>query len=165
MYSNSYCEGQDKTLELLKAMIGNIHPELKGAGKNIKIDHDERLGAALHSSLYSDKEIIDATQDKLLKKSWAFFVSLENTLFASDNPIVVINLRKLEAVTVDFSMPGAQIIFPVSGNILLSMWDNDCFAHKKRILNGFNLMVLYLLKAHKKMLHPRLLIKRLVLRP
>ncbi len=62
MHYNSYRESQDKTLELLKVMIGDIHPELKGAGKNIKIDHDERFGAALHSSLYSDKEIIDATQ-------------------------------------------------------------------------------------------------------
>lgn len=32
MHQNSYREGQDKTLELLKVMIGNINPELKGAG-------------------------------------------------------------------------------------------------------------------------------------
>ena len=80
------------------------------------------------------------TQDRLLNKSWAFLVSPENLLYTSDNPIVIINRLKIPAIAGDLTLKGAQIIFPISGNILLSMWDDDYFDHQKHLVNCFNLI-------------------------
>jgi len=87
-------------------------------------------------------------QDRLLNKYWAILVSAENNLFTSDNPLVVINRLGVDAAAGDLTMRGAQIIFPISGNIALSMWDRDCFDHGKHVQDGFNLITKQEIRTH-----------------
>ncbi len=138
MHYDAHEKSEEKSLEIIKAILISENPEFEGMGDNIVVNHDEDFGAVIHSWLYSDPEVVNLTQDRLLNKSWAFLVSPSNLLFSSDNPIVIINRLKIPAIAGDLTLKGAQIIFPISGNILLSMWDDDCFDHQKYLVNGFN---------------------------
>ena len=147
MHYNSYQKAQDKRLEIIKAFLISENPELEPS-RDLKFKHDERYGAVLHSFLYTDAEIVNTMQDRLLKKSWAILASTENNLFTSDNPLVVINRLGIEAAAGDLTMRGAQIIFPIVGNLAISMWDHDYFDHEKHVLDGFNLITSKEIRTH-----------------
>lgn len=138
MHYDAHKKGQEKRLEIIKALLISKHSEFEGIGDNIVLKHDEGFGAVIHSWLYSDPKMVNLIQDRLLNKSWAFLVSPDNQLYTSDNPIVIINRLKIPAIVGDLTLRGAQIIFPIARNILLSMWDHDYFDHQKYLLNGFN---------------------------
>jgi hypothetical protein len=152
MHFNSYRKAQDKRLEIIKAFIISENPELEPS-RDLKFKHDEAYGAVLHSFLYTDTGIVNTFQDRLLKKSWAILVSPENNLFTSDNPLVVINRSGVEAAAGDLTMRGAQIIFPIAGNMALSMWDEACFDHEKHLLDGFNLITAEEVRTHNLYLY------------
>jgi hypothetical protein len=147
MHYNSYEKAQDKRMEIIKAFLISENPELEQS-RDLKFKHDERYGAVLHSFLYSDPEVVNTTQDRLLKKSWTIWVSPKNNLFTSDNPLIVINRLRVDAPAGDLTMHGAQIIFPISGNLALSMWDHDGFDHGKHVLDGFNLITSQEMRTH-----------------
>lgn len=147
MHYSSYKKGREKSLEIIKAFIISQNPELEPS-RDLKFIHEEGYGAVLHSFLYTDTEIVNTIQDRLLNKSWAILVSTENNLFTSDNPLIVINRLGVEAAVGDLTMRGAQIIFPISGNLALSMWDRDHFDHGKHLLDGFNLITKKEIRTH-----------------
>jgi hypothetical protein len=147
MHYNSYQKAQDKRLEIIKGFLINENPELEPA-RDLRLEHDELFGAVLHSFLYTDAKIVNTMQDRLLKKSWAILVATKNNLFTSDNPLIVINRLGVNAPAGDLAMRGAQIIFPISGDLALSMWDRDHFDHAKHVLDGFNLITSQEIRTH-----------------
>lgn len=147
MHYSSYQKAQDKRLEIIKTFIISQNPELEPS-RDLKFKHDENYGAVLHSFLYTDTQIVNTMQDRLLKKSWAILASTENNLFTSDNPLIVINRLGVDAAAGGLTMRGAQIIFPISGNLALSMWDRDHFDHGKHVLDGFNLITKQEIRTH-----------------
>ena len=147
MHYSSFQKAQDKRMEIIKAFLISENPELEPS-RGLKFKHDERYGAVLHSFLYTDTRIVNTIQDRLLKKSWAILASTENNLFTSDNPLVVINRLGIEAAAGDLTMRGAQILFPIAGNLAISMWDHDYFDHEKHVLDSFNLITSKEIRTH-----------------
>lgn len=143
-FYKAHQEGEVKRLEIIKTFLISENPELRVAAENIQIRNDPEYGSVVHSWLYSNKDLVDRLANVLSKKAWAFIVSTENQLYSSDNPIVIIPRLKNESYILEgLGMKGAQIIFPITGNILLSMWDEEYFDIENYRKNQFQAMYIH----------------------
>lgn len=140
MYYDAFKKTHEKRLEIIKAFVGNQMPGNQTELDNIQIQHDADYGSLVHSWIYSSQELIDSNQDKLLRKKWAYLVDADNSICTSDNPIVVRPVQGQAFLSGELGLKGAQILFPISGNILLAMWDDKEFDDDKYFLDQFQVV-------------------------
>lgn len=137
-YYSGYRKMKNHRLEVIKSMlVDNNETISKEFIQKIEHVHDEDYASVLHATLYTDAKLLEQKTRQLCNKAWAFLISTDSSLFTSDNPIVIIPKKHSSYFLGDFGTLGAQIIFPISGKILLSMWDRNDFDRLKYSENEF----------------------------
>ncbi|RQP10935.1 MAG: DUF4238 domain-containing protein [Parapedobacter sp.] len=122
---------QRKAFDIYKSAFSKETEEGKLVN-NLKYTSNKDLDSHYHTFVYANESLINQTQDRLLKKKWVFFVWENNTLYTSDNPIVSLQLLKNQPqLMAGLGTNGAQIIFPLSGRVLLVMYDGEQFPKKE----------------------------------
>lgn len=137
MQYDAFKKGNEKRLEIIKAFVGSQMPGNESELDAIQIQHDEDYSSVVHSWIYASRQLIDLNQDKLLRKKWAFWVDEENRFCTSDNPVVVRPAPGQPFLPGELGLKGSQILFPISGKIMLSMWDDSDFNNDKYLLDQF----------------------------
>lgn len=107
----------------------------------IAIDREDDYAPVMHSELFLHEEIIANIQDQLIKKIWKYKIATNGFVFTSDNPILLKpHLDNQTAFCEGFAMKGVEIIFPISKNIILTIWDEDVFVDHIMENNKFNIL-------------------------
>ena len=107
----------------------------------IAMNRDDDYAPVMHSELFLDEELIACIQDQLIKKIWKYRIATNGTVFTSDNPVLLKpHLKNQPAFYEGFAMRGVEIIFPISKNILLTIWDEDVFSDNATENNKFNIL-------------------------
>lgn len=107
----------------------------------IAIDREDDYAPVMHSELFLHEEIIANIQDQLIKKIWKYKIATNGFVFTSDNPILLKpHLDNQTAFCEGFAMKGVEIIFPISKNIIFTIWDEDVFVNHIMENNKFNIL-------------------------
>jgi hypothetical protein len=94
----------------------------------IALNRDDDYAPVMHAELFLNEELIAGIQDQLIKKIWRFRIATNGTVFTSDNPILLKpHLNNQSALYEGFAMKGVEIIFPISRNVVLTIWDEELF--------------------------------------
>ena len=94
----------------------------------IALNSEDDYAPVMHSELFLDEELIADIQDQLIKKIWRYKIAKNGTVFTSDNPILLKpHLENQAAFYEGFAMKGVEIIFPISKNVVLTIWDEEVF--------------------------------------
>lgn len=137
-YWSHFIKSSKARLDLLKSWFSAELSTATAPLNNVSISYDEAGKSIIHSSLFSDQALVDDYQISLLNKYWVFYVSEYETFYTSDRPIIVKpHLPNQQPFLEGFNMHGAEIIFPVTSSVLLSMWDRDYFLEKETQHNKF----------------------------
>lgn len=95
----------------------------------IALNREDDYAPVMHSELFLDEELIAAIQDQLIRKIWRYRIAANGIVFTSDNPILLKpHLKNQNEFYERFAMKGVEIIFPISKNIVLTIWDNEVFS-------------------------------------
>lgn len=137
--SNTYEKAMLEYFDIIKSGIINMNPELDN---NIaKIEYDKDYDTILHSKLYANQEFVSDFATQILTKHWVFYISNNTDFYTSDNPIIVKpHIQNKPNYYDGFGMEGAEIIFPISKSILMTMWDSTHFPEKQKKDNTFELL-------------------------
>lgn len=94
-----------------------------------------------HANLFYDNPKIIEMANLLMNNYWEFSVSKKNNIYTSDFPITVKshveNIRPIFLGLLSFS---SELTFPISKNIVLTIWDRNYFTSKGDNDCKFNLM-------------------------
>lgn len=105
------------------------------------LNRENDYAPVLHSEIFLDEELIGNIQDQILRKNWVYKVLTEDVVFTSDNPIVLKpHLKNQIALYDGFGMKGVEVIFPISKNIVLTIWDEETFTDSKIENDKFSLL-------------------------
>ncbi len=127
---------RDEIAEAFKSHYGNID-----VSKIIALKRDDDYAPVMHSELFLDEELITETQTLLIKKNWRYRVTKNDVVFTSDNPILLNpHLKNQTAFYEGFGMKGVEIIFPISRNIILTIWDDEYFPNYSSENNKFSFL-------------------------
>jgi len=125
--------------EIISAMQ-KVYGEID-CSEPLDLDHDEDYAPVLHAEIFLDEELIANIQDQIIKKIWIYFVANGDAVFTSDNPILLKpHLKNQTPFFEGFGMKGVEIVFPVSKNIILTIWDEELFTDSKLDNNNFKLL-------------------------
>lgn len=110
----------------LSIETGNIDIE------NIQIIPKVESHSQLHAErLFCNQKIINDFTFTLYNKYWEFFVSTDNDILTSDNPIVIKAHKKgVRPLCFGLGAESTEISFPLSKNIVLVIWDKNYFPLK-----------------------------------
>lgn len=107
----------------------------------VALNRDDDYAPVLHSELFLDEELIADIQDFLIKKNWRYRVVTNDNVFTSDNPILLKpHIENQIASYEGFAMKGVEIIFPISKNIILTIWDEEVFPEYTSENNEFSIL-------------------------
>lgn len=138
-YSNAQKKGTAIRAEIIKSILSHEKPELKEGIENIDIKYDEDFDPILHSEIYADEKLYVGIANQIINKHWVYFITNNNDFYTSDNPIIIKpHIEKQKHYYEGFGMRGAEIIFPISSSILLSMWDSAYFETIEQKPDSFN---------------------------
>lgn len=130
MYWFAQRKAQKERNEIVSAMkkaYGNLD-----CNEAIALDREDDYASVLHSEIFLDETLIADIQDHLIKKIWKYKIAIDDAVFTSDNPILLKpHLQNQPAFYDGFGMRGVEIIFPISKNILLTIWDEETFYDNK----------------------------------
>jgi len=100
--------------------------------ENLQIIPKVESHSQLHAvKLFCNQEIIDEFTSTLYHKYWDFFVSTDNDILTSDNPIVIKTHKKgVRPLCSGLGAESTEISFPLSKNIVLVIWDKNYFPSK-----------------------------------
>lgn len=93
-----------------------------------------------HAGMIMDEEFVLEIADSLFNHIWVMYVNKTNRHFyTSDDPVVTIPHKKSEYISYGgFSSEGVEIIFPVSPDLLIAMYDkkwySNCFNDRSFII-------------------------------
>ncbi|TWF39603.1 uncharacterized protein DUF4238 [Chitinophaga polysaccharea] len=133
-----YNSANRKRLDLINAFFKAENPEWKDSMDLVQTNEDREQKAVIHAQIYTSQQLLDEGREILLKKAWGFMVSSSNDLYTSDYPIATISqIPNQPFVFQGLGMKGAQVLFPLASNILLSMYDVECFDNKNFALDSF----------------------------
>ncbi len=105
------------------------------------LNRDDDYAPVLHSEIFLDETIIAGIQDQLVKKIWKYRTVKDDAVYTSDNPILTIpHFENQTFFHEGFGMKGVEIIIPISKNILLTIWDEECFFDLKSENNKFTVL-------------------------
>ncbi|WP_415327514.1 DUF4238 domain-containing protein [Chryseobacterium sp. MMS23-Vi53] len=136
---NLHKDMHTKRCDIIISFLRITNPDLKKA-TNAKLEFDEKSSSALHSNFILDNEWRYTIQEQLSRKIWIFYYTQDNVL-SSDNPILLKPHIKAETSFVDgFGKKGVEIIFPISKNLILTIWDDEYFSNKKDLDNSIQFL-------------------------
>lgn len=131
-YYQAYKKAEQKRFEIIKGFVAGNNPEHKEFINTNSLNQDDDYASVVHSEIYANQALIDGMQDRLREKTWAFLVSETNDLCTSDFPLVVVPLVPRQPPYYNgVGMRGAQIVIPITGNLVISMWDTNLFDYAK----------------------------------
>lgn len=125
--------------DIIKSFLSHENPTLKKEIENIRVEYNEDYDPILHSEMYADEELYVGIANQLLNKHWIYFITKNNDFYTSDNPIIIKpHIEKQRPYYGGIGMRGAEIIFPISSSILLTMWDSNYFEIIEQKHDTFN---------------------------
>lgn len=129
-------EERDEIVSAMRKAYDNID-----CSESLELNHDDDYASVLHSEIFLDEEIIANIQNQIIKKTWVYYVSKEDAVYTSDNPILLKpHLENQTPFYEGFGMKGVEIIFPVSKNIILTILDEGVFTNSQLDNNKFQLI-------------------------
>lgn len=138
-YSDARKKQVDCEIDIIKAFLIHEKPKLKNEIESLQIQYDKAFNPVLHSEMYADEGLYVGIANQIINKHWVFYITDNNDFYTSDNPIVIKPHVKNQAPFYEgFGMYGAEIIFPISSSILLTMLDNNHFKDIEQTSNSFN---------------------------
>jgi len=127
---------QKERNEIVSAMQ-NAYKNIDSSVANA-LNKEEDYSPVLHSEIFLDEELITNIQDQITKKIWIYKMSNKEAVYTSDNPILLkSHIEKQTPFYEGFGMNGVEIIFPISKNIILTIWDEKTFVDRKTENNKF----------------------------
>lgn len=116
---------------------------------SITLEYDDELQSLEHFYIYGDQKLIDSYQDQLVNKIWVFYVTEQNNVYTSDNPILTKpHIANQPCFYSGFGMNGVEVIFPLNDSLVLTMWDEKYFTEKRELDNTFCLIDSKLLREY-----------------
>ncbi|AQG78662.1 DUF4238 domain-containing protein [Spirosoma montaniterrae] len=127
---------RNEILSAMKRIYGDID-----CSEVLALHREDDYAPVLHSEIFLDEKLIADIQDKLVKKIWKYKIAPSDTVFTSDNPILLKPHLKNQAPFYEgFAMKGVEVIFPVSESIILTIWDEETFIDSKAENNTFSFL-------------------------
>lgn len=137
MYWSAQRKAQKERNEIVSAMkraYGDID-----CSEALALSREDDYAPVLHSEIFLDERLISDLQDHLIKKIWKYKIATSDSVFTSDNPFLLKPHHKNQTAFYDgFAMKGVEIIFPISKNILLTIWDKEIFSDNKNENDKFS---------------------------
>lgn len=135
-YWNLHKDLYPKRLEIIKSFLPKTDKNIEV----LNLGFDENYSSALHSHFILDNKWRYFIQEQLINKIWIFYYSEENVI-TSDNPILLKpHIPNKKPFYEGFGMKGVEIIFPISKNIILTIWDENHFSKKKDLNNSIQML-------------------------
>ncbi len=139
MYWSAEKKVQKETDEIVAAMK-KTYSEID-CSEAMEHNHEEDFAPVFHAELFLDEDIISNIQAQIIKKNWIYHISNIGAVYTSDNPILLkSHLQNQTPFYENFGMKGVEVIFPISKNIILTIWDEELFTEKKFDNNKFKLL-------------------------
>lgn len=140
-YSDALRKATKHRVDIIKSFIVSQRTEFKDAARSLKVQYDKEYNTVLHSQIYANEDIIGNIVKNLINKFWVFYVSSKSDLYTSDNPIIIKpHLQNQKPLSNGFGMRGAEVIFPITSSVILTIWDSNYFNEKENLSNSFNLI-------------------------
>lgn len=131
---NMHKDMYSKRIDIITCFLSIANPKFKNANK-LNLEFDEKYSSALHSNFILDDKWRGDIQDQLVKKIWIFYYT-ENNILTSDNPILLKpHLKEKVSPYTGFWKEGVEITFPISKNLILTIWDEEYFSEQKNLHN------------------------------
>jgi hypothetical protein len=140
---DKYWDAQQKAQKERNEMVSAIKRVYEDidCSEATAMNKDDDYAPVMHSGLFLDEELITGIQDQMIKKIWKYRITTNGTVFTSDNPILLKpHLNNQLAFYEGFAMKGVEIIFPISKNIILTIWDEDVFYDNVKENNKFTIL-------------------------
>ena len=138
-YSDARKKQVDCRIDIIKGLLIHEKPKLKKEIESLQFEYDKAFDPILHSEMFADEELYVGIANQIINKHWVYFITDNNDFYTSDNPIVIKPHVKNKAPFYEgFGMYGAEIIFPISSSILLTMLDNNHFKDIEQTSDSFN---------------------------
>ncbi|MCU7695273.1 DUF4238 domain-containing protein [Haoranjiania flava] len=139
MYWQAQRKAQKERNEIVQA-FKKVNGDIDDS-EAVALNIDDDYAPVLHSGLFLDEKLIADMQALLIKKNWRYRVATNGTVFTSDNPILLKpHLKNQIAFYEGFAMKGVEVIFPISKNIILTIWDEAVFPNYKSENNAFSVL-------------------------
>ena len=123
-----YNEIMPKAIRLLKQGVAIEKNDPAYNDLNIGYKYDPTI---IHANLFLDNELIDNFAKELANNYWSFYVSEDNEFYTSDFPIIVQpHVQGVQPMCMGLTQYGAEVTFPISKDIVLTIWDKDYFSDK-----------------------------------
>lgn len=136
---NLHKDMYSKRTDIITSFLSMANPKFKNADK-LNLQFDEKYSSALHSSFILDDKWRYDIQEQLVKKIWIFYYT-ENNILTSDNPILLKpHLKEKVSFYTGFWEEGIEIVFPISKNLILTIWDEEYFPEQKDLHNTIQLL-------------------------
>jgi len=89
--------------------------------------------AILHASnTFMNDEFVNKFSEALANNYWSFLVSEKGNFYTSDFPIVVEpHVPNVRPMYLGLAQYGSELTFPISKDIVITMWDREYFADKR----------------------------------
>ena len=140
MHWEAQKKAQKEKNEIVSAMK-KAYGEDIDCSEAIALDREDDYAPVLHSEIFLDEELIADIQNLLIKKIWKYKIATTDTVFTSDNPILLKpHLKNQPAFYDGFGMKGVEVIFPISKNIILTIFDEEVFYEDKSENNKFSIL-------------------------
>lgn len=138
-YWGAHQKAQEERNEIVAA-FKKVYKDID-CSEAIAMNRDDDYAPVMHSELFLDEELIASIQDILIKKIWKYRIATNGTVFTSDNPILLKpHLKNQPEFYEGFAMRGFEIIFPISKNIILTIWDDEYFPDYTSENNEFSIL-------------------------
>ncbi len=97
----------------------------------LKIDYHINPVVEHASMTFMNDELVSIYTNALLSGFWEFSVSSNNDIYTSDFPIVVEpHVKNVRPICEGLASYGSELSFPISKNIVLTIWDREYFTDK-----------------------------------
>lgn len=137
MYWGAQQKAQKDRNEIVSAMK-KVYEDID-CSEATALDKENDFATVLHSEIFLDEKLIADFQDQLIKKIWKYKIATDDIVFTSDNLIILKPHLTNQASFYDgFGMKGVEIIFPISKNIILTIWDEEVLCEDKSENNKFS---------------------------
>ena len=131
---------REQTLEVHDDMMKQIIPMFKSLVANIENQpeiNDLQIGwetdpALLHAQYtFLNDEFANEFAEALANNYWGFLVSEDSAYYTSDFPITVEpHVPNVRPMFLGLTQYGAEMTFPISSEIVISIWDKEYFKDK-----------------------------------
>ena len=118
-------------IDLFKEGISMEHNNDIYKNINVKYKCDPAL---LHAqSTFLNDELVNHFAAALAENYWSFLVSIDGKIYTSDFPLVVEpHISNATPINLGLTQYGSELTYPLTKNIVLTIWDKNFFSEKAR---------------------------------